>query len=166
METGGAPSGSVPGMSRPGRLCTVGYQGAELPELLTALRESGVELLCDVRADPVSRKPGFGKRALSAACLAAGLHYASLPELGIPAERRRRAKTKADRAALFAAYEREILPRAAGTVDRLAGWLRDGKSLALLCFEADPEDCHRRRAADAVARAAGVGVLHLRLPAA
>ena len=147
---------------KPGRLCTAGYQGTTVPELMAALRESGVELLCDVRANPVSRKPGFHKRALAEACLAAGLHYASLPELGIPAERRRRAKTREQREALFDAYEREILPAAADAVKRLAGWVRDGRSIALLCYEADPEDCHRRRAADAVARAAGVGVLHLR----
>ena len=79
------------------------------------------------------------------------------------AERRRRARTRADRDALFDAYEREILPRATDAVERLAGWIREGRSVALLCFEADPADCHRRRAADAVARAAGVGVLDLRL---
>jgi uncharacterized protein (DUF488 family) len=40
---------------------TIGYQQATQPAVLAALREAGVEVLADVRARPLSRKPGFSK---------------------------------------------------------------------------------------------------------
>ena len=48
-------------------LFTIGYQQATQAAVLAALRNAGVELLADVRARPLSRKPGFSKTALAAA---------------------------------------------------------------------------------------------------
>lgn len=43
---------------------TIGYEGATQAEVLAALSAAGVELLVDVRAVPLSRRPGFSKTVL------------------------------------------------------------------------------------------------------
>ena len=67
---------------------TVGYERATPPALLAALRGAGVRRVVDVRALANSRRPGFAKRALSAALDEAGIGYLHLPALGTPAEGR------------------------------------------------------------------------------
>jgi hypothetical protein len=47
-------------------LFTIGYQGRTLEDSLNVLLTASVTLLCDVRRNPVSRKPGFSKGVLSA----------------------------------------------------------------------------------------------------
>ena len=38
---------------------TIGYEGATQAELIAALQKAGIQRLIDVRAVPLSRKPGF-----------------------------------------------------------------------------------------------------------
>jgi uncharacterized protein (DUF488 family) len=144
------------------RLATIGYEGRSLEEYIGLLRGAGVTLLCDVRANPFSRKPGFSKRALAAACESAGLRYEHVPELGIPAAQRRNVETEADRDALFARYDVETLPREAAAIERIGAWLNAGEHVALTCYELDPADCHRSRLAAAlVARRHASDAVHL-----
>jgi uncharacterized protein (DUF488 family) len=150
------------------RLFTIGYEGRSLEQYLEALREAGVTLLCDVRRDPVSRKPGFSKRRLEEACTVAGIRYAHLRELGIAKERRQHVRTASDHEALFAWYAQEALPARVEAITRIRGWVEDGERVALTCYERDPVRCHRRLVADAVVAAAsgdsrggGVAVQHL-----
>lgn len=105
---------------------------------------SGVTVLCDVRRTPLSRKKGFSKGPLRVAVEAEGIRYEPLPELGIAPEARKKASSPAARAALFAEYERDV-PGLKKPLAKLAGWLRSGERVALLCFERDPADCHRSR---------------------
>ena len=49
------------------RIFTIGYEGTTVPEFITALRRAGVERVIDVRALPLSRRPGFSKSPLKAA---------------------------------------------------------------------------------------------------
>ena len=53
-------------------LFTIGYERATPPSLVAALRAAGVRRVVDVRALANSRRPGFAKRALSAALAEAG----------------------------------------------------------------------------------------------
>ncbi len=66
------------------RIFTIGYEGATVAALLAALTQAGVERLIDVRALPVSRRPGFSKTPLSAALAEAGIDYVHLRALGTP----------------------------------------------------------------------------------
>ncbi len=132
------------------RLLTIGYEGRNLEQYLELVREAGVTLLCDVRRDPVSRKPGFSKRRLEQACAAADIRYVHLRELGIAKERRQDVRTAADYEALFAWYMQEALPAQAEAVARIRGWIEDGERVALTCYERDPARCHRRLVAEAV----------------
>ena len=45
-------------------IVSVGYQGRSVNELIDVLRHGDVEVLVDVRLNPISRKPGFSKNPL------------------------------------------------------------------------------------------------------
>src|SRR4028119_55833 len=70
------------------RIFTIGYEGATQAELVAALRAAGVERVIDVRAVPLSRKPGFSKNVLAAGLAEAGIGYVHLKALGTPPEGR------------------------------------------------------------------------------
>ena len=61
-------------------------------EFLAALQAAGVERVIDVRALPLSRRPGFSKTPLRAALAEAGIDYVHLKALGTPAEGRTAAR--------------------------------------------------------------------------
>src|SRR5438874_2948404 len=74
------------------RIFTIGYEGTTVPEFIVALKAAGVERVIDVRALPLSRRPGFSKSPLRAALGAAGVEYVHLKALGTPAEGRAAAR--------------------------------------------------------------------------
>ncbi|MBK1660763.1 DUF488 domain-containing protein [Paracraurococcus ruber] len=141
-------------------LFTIGYEGATPDALVAALRAAGVTRLVDVRELPNSRRPGFAKRALSAALEAAGIAYDHARALGTPAEGRAAAK-----AGRTAEMQRIFAARLAGTeaqaaLAQLAGQAR-AERVCLLCLEADPMRCHRRLVAEAVAASDEFVIAHL-----
>src|SRR6185369_12843167 len=74
------------------RIFTIGYEGSTMPEFLAARRKAGVERVIDVRALPLSRRPGFSKTPLRLALEEAGIEYVHLKALGTPAEGRTAAR--------------------------------------------------------------------------
>ena len=129
-------------------VATVGYEGLTLDVFLDRLREASIEAILDVRANPISRKPGFSKSALCDALEKAAIRYYAFPTLGIPTNIRRQIS---DRKRLLDFYERKILPEEANEIGRAAEVARRYRS-ALLCFEADETTCHRSRLARWVER--------------
>ncbi len=71
---------------------TIGYEGATVAEFLAALQQAGIQRVIDVRALPLSRRPGFSKTPLSGALAEAGIEYVHLKALGTPAEGRAAAR--------------------------------------------------------------------------
>ena len=145
----------------PPAVFTIGYERATPGSLLAALRAAGVRRVVDVRALANSRRPGFAKRALSAALEEAGIGYTHLPALGTPPEGR-----EAVRAGRPEEMRRIFARRLAGTEAQaaIAGLAQSAKreAVCLLCLEADPRHCHRALVAEAVAAAGGAGaVVHL-----
>jgi uncharacterized protein (DUF488 family) len=57
---------------------TIGYQGATQAEVIATLKRAGVDLLADIRAVPLSRRPGFSKNVLANGLLEAGIDYLHL----------------------------------------------------------------------------------------
>ena len=126
-------------------LLTIGYEGRSLEGYLNTLLLQGVTLLCDVRANPLSRKYGFSKKTLSHACEGVGIRYAHVPELGIPSADRQELNEQADYDRLFGKYQREVLPLQKEFLRRIGWWVKvDGLAVALTCYERLPEQCHRR----------------------
>ena len=131
------------------RIFTIGYEGATQGELIAALRQAGVERVIDVRAVPLSRKPGFSKNVLAAGLKEAGIDYVHLKALGTPPEGR-----EAARKGRFGEMERIYAaqldtPEAAVQAAQLVS-LAGEKPSALLCFERDPALCHRTPLREAV----------------
>jgi hypothetical protein len=149
------PSASVPGV------VTIGYEGKSLESYLVALLRDGVTMLCDVRRNPISRRYGFSKSALSRACSSVGIQYEHIPGLGIASKDRKGLTTQADFEALFEAYETRDLPQQGESIERIAGWVADGERVALTCYELDPDDCHRHCVSDALQRRLGRPAAHL-----
>ncbi len=138
-----------PKPGKPG-VCTIGYEGRNLEGYLNRLIVAGVTMLCDVRRNPLSRKYGFSKRTLAKGCEGVGIRYEHLPELGIASEERRELVTQADYDALFAVYRRDALPQQTRVLTQIRQWVDQGERVALTCFEALPQQCHRHCVADAL----------------
>lgn len=124
------------------KIWTIGYEQATVPAVMHALREAGVEVLADVRALPLSRRPGFSKTALAANAREAGIEYMHFKPLGTPAEGRAAARRN-DHAALERIYAGQLeLPEAIAAGARLADLAAERK-VALLCYEREAHGCHR-----------------------
>ncbi|UZW55004.1 DUF488 domain-containing protein [Sphingobium sp. JS3065] len=131
------------------RIFTIGYEGATQDEVIAALQAAGVTLLADVRAVPLSRRPGFSKNILAAGLREAGIDYAGLKALGTPAAGREAAR-KGDRKRLEEIYEGQLaLPEAMVQAAQLIEMAQE-RPTALLCFERDAAACHRSLLLDAV----------------
>jgi uncharacterized protein (DUF488 family) len=132
------------------RIFTIGYEGTTVPEFIAALQNSGVERVIDVRALPLSRRPGFSKSPLKAALEEAGIDYVHLKALGTPAEGRAaaRAGRHADLERIYAGQLE--LPEAMVQSAQMLELARERPS-ALLCMEREPAHCHRTLLLDSVA---------------
>ena len=123
-------------------LFTIGYQQATQAAVLAALRNAGVELLADVRARPLSRKPGFSKTALAAAVDEIGIEYRHFRLVGTPPEGREAAR-KGDHATLREVYAGQLeLPEALAHMAELRE-LALTKRTCLLCYCREADKCHR-----------------------
>ena len=136
-------------------LFTIGYEGRSLAGYLDTLATQDIRLLCDVRKNPISRKPGFSKSALLRGAESQGITYRHFPGLGIPSAKRRNLKTSDCYHRLFDDYESTTLREGEADLTDLANLLERYKKIALTCFEADADRCHRRRVAEAVRQRAG-----------
>ena len=137
------------------RIFTIGYEGSTVPEFITTLEKAGVERVIDIRALPLSRRPGFSKSPLKAGLEEAGIEYVHLKALGTPSEGR-----TAARAGRYAEMERIYagqleLPEAIAQSAQMLDLARE-KPSALMCMEREPAHCHRTLLLRAVAPEAKV----------
>lgn len=132
------------------RIFTIGYEGATVPEFVSALQEAEVERVIDVRALPLSRRPGFSKSPLRGALEEAGIEYLHLKALGTSVEGR--AAARAGRHwDLQRIYSGQLeLPEAIAQSAQMLELARE-KPSALLCLEREPGHCHRTLLLEAVA---------------
>ena len=105
--------------------------------------------LIDVRAVPLSRKPGFSKRQLAAALHEAGIGYINLRGLGTPKSGRIAAR-RGDFATMRAIFAQHMLTDTAQVELAHAAAIAAEAPACLLCFEADATHCHRALVAEAM----------------
>ena len=129
-------------MTGPARIFTIGYEGATQAELIAALQDAGVARVIDVRAVPLSRKPGFSKNGLAAGLKEAGIDYVHLKALGTPPAGREAAR-KGRMAEMQRIFAEQLETPEAGVAAVQMIALAEEKPSALLCFERDPAGCHR-----------------------
>jgi uncharacterized protein (DUF488 family) len=139
---------------------TAGYEGCVQDELINRLVSAGARVLLDVRAVPMSRKPGFSKRLLAASAEAAGLRYVHLQPLGTPKPGREAARAghAAEMARIFAAHMATEPAQAALAAARD---IVQSAPTCLLCFERDPHFCHRTIVAELLCADTGQTITYL-----
>jgi uncharacterized protein (DUF488 family) len=141
------------------RLFTIGHSNHEPETLLELLLGAGVTAVADVRSSPYSRRlPHFSRQALEAFLEAHGIEYVfmgnelggrpSSPELYHPEG--------------WADYERMRQTKTFQTgIARLLDGL-ERYSIALMCGEEDPLDCHRGLMITPALKEIGLAPLHIR----
>ncbi|MDE0518917.1 MAG: DUF488 family protein [Bdellovibrionales bacterium] len=124
-------------------LFTIGYEGRSIDKYLNILIKNNIKILCDVRKNPLSRKYGFSKQSLKKRITELNMQYLHIPNLGINSRLRKDLRTKQDYKDLFFLYEKEILSSEESGLSEITMNLREKSRVALTCFEAEPEMCHR-----------------------
>ena len=137
-------------------LFTIGYEGRALDELIAILAANRIDRVIDIRELPLSRRRGFSKTPLGTALVGAGIDYVHMREAGNPY---RKLKDTIPRDELLAKYKTHITG-ARDVVEHVADEAR-GRRVALLCYEAEPEQCHRSLLAPRVAKLLGTDVRDL-----
>lgn len=134
---------------------TIGYEAATMADFIAALTSAGVRRVIDVRALPLSRRPGFSKTSLRGALAEAGIDYVHLRALGTPASGREAAR-KGRHEDLRRIYAGQLeLPEAIAQGAQMVALAAEQPS-ALLCYEREPAGCHRSLLLEAVAPEAEV----------
>jgi uncharacterized protein YwgA len=131
-------------------LFTIGYEGISLEEYFNRLIRNDVKVLVDVRRNPVSMKFGFSKNQLKSYCDSLDIKYVHFPELGIESSKRKDLNSFTDYENLFSEYKRNLLPHKKNELAKIAELLEQNKRIALTCFEADKNCCHRSHTANAL----------------
>ncbi len=131
-------------------LFTIGYEGVSLEEYLNRLLRNDVKILVDVRNNPLSMKYGFSKSQLKRYCESLGIQYLHFPEVGIQSDQRQELKTQSDYDQLFNVYRNNTIAQTMKTQTVILELLKQNKRIALTCFEADINKCHRKHLAEAI----------------
>lgn len=147
-------------MSAPAIL-TIGHSTHELEEFLGLLRDSGVELLTDVRRFPGSRRvPWTNAESLERSLAEAEIGYRHFEELGGRRRDGKQSRNDGWRVAGFRAYADYMeSPEFEAALDELQAEARQ-RLTAVMCAEAQWWRCHRRLVSDALT-VRGWQVLHV-----
>ena len=116
---------------------TIGYQNFKIDEFVGLLSDKGIKVVLDVRNKPFSYKYGFSKYWLEKYLPESNIQYINIPDLGIPAKFRN--ELTGNR--LWKKYK-EILNYNLNFVEEAIQIIQNNPT-ALMCFEADPDSCHR-----------------------
>lgn len=140
------------------KLFTIGYEGTALNDFVDTLKAAGIDVLLDIRELPISRRKGFSKTALSAALKEAEILYSHEKRLGSPREIRHRLREDGNYPRFFREFRRHLIAQEE-LLAKLSEELRG--NVALMCYEKNHEECHRRLVADAFAERLGKTPIHL-----
>lgn len=140
---------------------TIGYEGIDINGFLSLLRRHKIDTVVDVRELPLSRKPGFSKKALGDRLNLSGMEYVHLPDLGCPKPIRDRYRADGNWKRYKEGFLKHLDKQEQALVELVS--MTAGSNCALLCFEADYNYCHRAMVADAVKRLSGMRVSHIQV---
>ncbi len=141
----------------PDTVYTIGHSNHTIERLVALLRQHGITAVCDVRSAPYSRyNPHFDREALKASLEAAGMAYVFLgKELGARSEDPTcylHGKIQYGKLAETSLFQ-QGLQRVQEGMKRF--------SVALLCAEKDPLECHRTILVSRCLDALGVPIEHI-----
>lgn len=139
---------------------TVGYEGKSVDGFFNNILQNSIELIIDVRSNPISRRYGFSKKKFSEIAEELGISYIHMPELGIPSKHRTNLNDYSSYQNLLTFYEKEVLPSCETSINKVGILMRE-KAAALMCMEKDYRCCHRSRLAKIVSQKSGLSVRHI-----
>ena len=144
-------------------LFTIGYEGLSLEQYLNKLILKDVKVLCDVRKNSFSMKYGFSKSQLKKACEEVGIKFVHLPEVGIESKNRQNLSSQSDYDNLFAFYKMGVLRSEIEKQKEILQLLKDYKRIAITCFEANINQCHRKHLAESISELDGFAykIIHI-----
>jgi uncharacterized protein (DUF488 family) len=142
---------------------TIGYEGLDIEAFMSLLTEHRIDMVVDVRELPLSRKPGFSKKALRSLLKLSGREYVHMAELGCPKRVRDRYREDGN----WKRYTEGFMKHLKMQDNAIVGLssLAASSNCALLCYEADSNFCHRSMVANAVKDYCGARVTHLKAAA-
>jgi uncharacterized protein (DUF488 family) len=138
-------------------LFTIGYEKLDQKQFMTHLSYHGVDVVADIRKLPVSRKKGFSKTALRETLNCKGIDYLNYQALGAPKELRDELSKSGNYDRFFKKYENNISDKTDQLTDILS-FINSGRKVALLCFERNPQKCHRKVVAEVIRKIDGNGL--------
>jgi uncharacterized protein (DUF488 family) len=139
------------------RLATIGYEGASIQDFLATLQAAGVTTLLDVREFAGSRRKGFAKTALRQHLAGIGIEYRHEPALGSPRDIRHQLREDGRHDRFFRDFDRYLATQQP-LLKQLARELTG--TVALLCYERNYQECHRKSVAAALGTITGLTPKH------
>lgn len=139
-------------------LFTLGYEGITIDAYLDKLYFHNINVLIDVRKNPVSRKFGFSISKLKPYVEKIGIEYVHIPELGIDSSLRKNLDDPTSYKKLFDIYQNDILPQQVQALNFLESTINTHKRAALTCFEADYNFCHRHKITEYLTKASSFSI--------
>ena len=140
---------AIPNQSKQS-LFTIGYQGISLENYLNKLVKNNIQLLVDVRKNPLSQKYGFSKTLLKRYCESLDIDYIHIPEVGINSNQRQSLENQSDYDQLFESYKKTTLIETEKNQRDILNLLNKYNRIALTCFEANICQCHRLHLAESL----------------
>ncbi|WP_261533404.1 DUF488 domain-containing protein [Burkholderia multivorans] len=139
---------------------TIGYEGLDIDAFMSLLAEHAIDTVVDIRELPLSRKPGFSKKALASVLNLSGLEYVHMVDLGCPKQVRDRYREDGNWKRYTEGFLKHLKTQkvAIAELSELAG----SSNCVLLCYEADFNFCHRSMVANAVRDYCGADVAHIK----
>lgn len=127
---------------------TVGYEGREVDEFVSLLKQYNITRLIDVREIPISRKKGFSKSALKEKLENENIEYVHIKTLGSPGDIRKKLRTDMDYDYFFRSYTKH-LQNNFNAIKIAYDYVLSGIN-CVMCFERLPDKCHRLIVANAI----------------
>lgn len=124
-------------------LCTIGYEGRSIEEYLNCMLSNSIDVLVDVRRNPISRRYGFSRKTLRNACENLEITYIHIPELGIESEARKNLHDAIDYYQVFDEYRTRLIKQEGDSLRKIISYLHNCENVAITCFEKNPRNCHR-----------------------
>ena len=137
---------------------TIGYGSRSIAELIEVLHQHEIAYLIDVRSAPYSRyKPEFSKAPLANELEQHGIRYVFMGDTlgGRPDDETCYVNGKID-------YEKvKAMEFYQHGIQRLHSAFSQQQSIALMCSEGKPEDCHRCKLIGATLTTQNIPVIHI-----
>lgn len=126
---------------------TIGYERRTVADLMKQLHLLKIEVLADVREKPISRRYEFNAKYLMQSCIAENIDYQPWPNLGSTEELRDQLKASGD-IKTFHKNFRDYTEKKLTEAMKMISSEISRKSVALMCYERNHEDCHRSMLAE------------------